>query len=231
MEKYHKLKERRQIMIDPNIQLCPYPDCQSYAEKGNNKYVKCKQKKHQFCFNCLKNWHGNKRCLIDTDKSFENWRDSSQVKRCPQCKYFIEKNEGCNHITCTYCKYEFCWLCMQEYNSNHYKLSSNCFGLQNVNYECFSNRFCVFLYNILIFFAKNIVFAILAPFITFLFIFDSLIVYFNTEDKCCSEFFSYYSVIILCFSLYGLLILFSGLISILMFIIWPLHRKIFSLFH
>ena len=224
LEKYHKLKERRQLMLNPNIQLCPFPDCESYAEKGNNKYVSCKENNHQFCFNCLKKWHGNKKCIIDIDKSFENWRDSSKVKRCPKCKYFIEKNEGCNHITCIYCKYQFCWLCMQKYDSYHYRLSSNCYGLQSSN--CITNRFCVFLYNILLLFLKNIIFAIIAPFFIFYVILDSLYVCYKVKNIECSKLFSYFAVFLLCFSLYGLLILFSGFISFLMFIIWPLHREI-----
>ena len=34
---------------------------------------------------------------------------------------YTEKNEGCNHMTCVNCKYEWCWLCEEEYNNDHYK--------------------------------------------------------------------------------------------------------------
>jgi hypothetical protein len=40
---------------------------------------------------------------------------SQQCRRCPNCRVNIEKNEGCNHMTCTYCGYEFCWFCKREY--------------------------------------------------------------------------------------------------------------------
>jgi hypothetical protein len=42
---------------------------------------------------------------------------------------FTEKNEGCNHMKCAECKYEWCWLCEQQYNYDHYK-SGVCDGLQ-----------------------------------------------------------------------------------------------------
>lgn len=46
--------------------------------------------------------------------------NSSAVRRCPKCRHGIEKNGGCDHITCRKeaggCGAEFCWLCLADYN-------------------------------------------------------------------------------------------------------------------
>ena len=42
---------------------------------------------------------------------------------------YTEKNEGCNHMTCTSCKYQWCWLCLEEYKYGHYE-SGKCEGKQ-----------------------------------------------------------------------------------------------------
>lgn len=36
------------------------------------------------------------------------------AQECTKCHQTIEKNGGCNHMTCRNeaCKYEFCWTCM-----------------------------------------------------------------------------------------------------------------------
>ncbi|PRD22728.1 UNVERIFIED_CONTAM: Rnf14 [Trichonephila clavipes] len=40
----------------------------------------------------------------------ENWKDTNS-KNCPHCKACIQKDEGCNKMTCFKCGSYFCWLC------------------------------------------------------------------------------------------------------------------------
>lgn len=44
--------------------------------------------------------------------------------KCSYCKIIITKDEGCNHIVCTQCKHETCYLCNQNITKegyNHFK--------------------------------------------------------------------------------------------------------------
>jgi hypothetical protein len=42
------------------------------------------------------------------------------MRLCPNCKAHIEKSEGCNHMTCYYCEFQFCWICGETYTQDHF---------------------------------------------------------------------------------------------------------------
>ena len=54
------------------------------------------------------------------DQAYEEYV-AAHTKKCPSCHVPIEKNSGCNHMTCAKCRHEFCWLCLQPYTSTHFK--------------------------------------------------------------------------------------------------------------
>ena len=130
LQKYDKFLTRKKLMeSNKKIKFCPYPDCDGYAEKKNKKekLVKCNFG-HEFCFICGNKPHPNKKCSEIIDKDFERWKLTRNLKRCPHCKFWTEKNEGCNHMTCIQCKFQWCWLCQKECLIGHYD-SGPCSGL------------------------------------------------------------------------------------------------------
>lgn len=50
------------------------------------------------------------------------------TKSCPGCGSRIEKNEGCMHMTCTKCRYEFCWECLGPWAVGGGTGCMRCFG-------------------------------------------------------------------------------------------------------
>lgn len=41
------------------------------------------------------------------------------TKPCPGCGWAIEKNDGCSHMTCIKCRFEFCWGCGNIWSNTH----------------------------------------------------------------------------------------------------------------
>lgn len=46
----------------------------------------------------------------------------TKSKKCPSCGFHIQKNMGCNKMTCSRCFCNFCWICMKKLdNKNSYQ--------------------------------------------------------------------------------------------------------------
>jgi len=53
------------------------------------------------------------------ERMLEGWAEGSKdVKKCPECKILIEKNGGCNHMTCPKCRAHICWRCMGVFTAD-----------------------------------------------------------------------------------------------------------------
>ena len=130
IKKYKKFKFELGIINDQNKKLCPFPNCDSYLElkDPNNKYVKCLNN-HLFCFICLNKPHGKIACNKYINKSLNEYAEKNFLKKCPKCGIITEKYTGCNHITCSKCNYQWCWLCNKAYTEDHYE-QGKCNGYQ-----------------------------------------------------------------------------------------------------
>lgn len=108
-----------------------------------------------FCYHCKQEWHPNDTCmgasikrgrnnpyaftmsgLVEenalsqktTKSGQQSTLTSDDIKECPVCgSRIIKMNDGsCNHMTCSICETEFCWLCMKEITDLHYFSPSGC---------------------------------------------------------------------------------------------------------
>ncbi|KAJ3206632.1 hypothetical protein HDU82_004401 [Entophlyctis luteolus] len=50
------------------------------------------------------------------DLVYEKYR-AQLINACPKCQTIIEKNGGCNHMTCRKCSHHFCWVCMGDFKN------------------------------------------------------------------------------------------------------------------
>ena len=74
----------------------------------------CGEEPHSPC-NCKELAVWNEKCKNESETA--NWI-LANTKPCPKCGSRIEKNQGCNHMTCQKCKYEFCWICMGDWTAH-----------------------------------------------------------------------------------------------------------------
>lgn len=79
----------------------------------------------RFCFNCGMEKHNPASC-----EQFDKWRAKetndeesdrllkATTKPCFHCGFPTERNQGCNHMTCSRCKGEWCWMCRGDWKTH-----------------------------------------------------------------------------------------------------------------
>ncbi|XP_013741058.1 E3 ubiquitin-protein ligase RSL1 [Brassica napus] len=117
---------------------CPFKDCSSVMilddVGGNNANVtqtECPSCHRMFCAQCKVAWHvgvgceefqmyGNtkKKSSDEEDALLVQMATNKQWRRCPSCKFYVEKVDGCMHIKCR-CGFQFCYGCGSVWASNH----------------------------------------------------------------------------------------------------------------
>ncbi|KAF8518051.1 hypothetical protein BU17DRAFT_49335 [Hysterangium stoloniferum] len=98
---------------------CPTPDCQViYRPAAEGTVLRCLSCLIRICAHCHVEDHegmtcGQYRDHATGEESFKAWKAAHNVKSCPECGASIEKNEGCNHMTCVNCQTHMCWVCLK----------------------------------------------------------------------------------------------------------------------
>jgi ariadne-1 len=117
-KKYRMFLTRNFIETSRNIRWCPGSGCDKVAIASGVTTVICTCGV-PFCFKCGEEAHDPVSCVHLADWQLKCSNESetanwilANTKKCSQCNSRIEKNQGCNHMTCKICKHEFCWICM-----------------------------------------------------------------------------------------------------------------------
>uniref|UniRef100_A0A452TAA8 E3 ubiquitin-protein ligase RNF144A n=1 Tax=Ursus maritimus TaxID=29073 RepID=A0A452TAA8_URSMA len=128
MQRYKKLQFEREVLLDPCRTWCPASTCQAVCqlqEMGlqTPQLVRCKACDMEFCSACKASWHPGQGCPEtmpitflpgETSSAFRLEEDEAPIKRCPKCKVYIERDEGCAQMMCKNCKHAFCWYCLES---------------------------------------------------------------------------------------------------------------------
>lgn len=107
---------------------CPFPGCQELllqshvkqfsSDEGFDRYMN----EHDILQKVTPTFRGE----IFTDIYIcltSIWRRSTlDSQRCPRCRFVIEKDGGCSHMTCSRCAFEFYWCCRHEYGNHNNNL-------------------------------------------------------------------------------------------------------------
>eukprot|EP00026_Physarum_polycephalum_P014697 Phypoly_transcript_15243.p1 GENE.Phypoly_transcript_15243~~Phypoly_transcript_15243.p1 ORF type:complete len:280 (+),score=1.86 Phypoly_transcript_15243:68-907(+) len=121
-EKYSEFKEKAaELVVKLHLDgsWCPNPECGAVCIPNTNDLnIICLNCNMEYCKSCSTPWHRDRSC----SENLANMGATSDLlqrttKQCPQCKSRIEKNGGCNHMTCK-CGAHWCWLCLTPWPGN-----------------------------------------------------------------------------------------------------------------
>ncbi|KAI4980950.1 probable E3 ubiquitin-protein ligase RNF217 [Hordeum vulgare subsp. vulgare] len=116
---------------------CPFPDCSEMmvadddgggVSEGSVTQSECQVCRRLFCAHCAVPWHAGVSCAEFAQLGAgERGREDLLLveaareckwKRCPRCRFYVEKSHGCLHITCR-CGFEFCYGCQKPWQLEH----------------------------------------------------------------------------------------------------------------
>ncbi|QRW15794.1 IBR domain protein [Rhizoctonia solani] len=129
---YEQLLIRREMGNTEQFVWCKNPICTSgqvHKPGPNQPIVTCNTCHQKSCYVHDRPWHEGLSCE-DFDIKLRRYEEQDRATRaylakntksCPKCKRKIERNGGCDHMTCQRpggCGHEFCWECLADGGSH-----------------------------------------------------------------------------------------------------------------
>ncbi|CAD8122573.1 unnamed protein product [Paramecium sonneborni] len=118
---YLFFKYKLEIENDMNKKWCPAKGCDLFVERNPKQNIVICKCGASVCFNCGQIAHQGLLCEQAIEDDFRNAINKYSIKYCPGCKAHVQKNAGCNHMTCIQCHFQYCWVCLQPYYEYHYR--------------------------------------------------------------------------------------------------------------
>ena len=128
-DRYLRLTLSRTVDLEDNMGCCPTAGCEfSFEWDEDNRKLECPLCDQSYCLVCRVGWHTGMRCEVfqeqrkaagggsdgedgdEGDEAFRKFASKNKLKACPKCKFFVEKDYGCDAMHCR-CGVVFCFKC------------------------------------------------------------------------------------------------------------------------
>nr|DAD44168.1 TPA_asm: hypothetical protein HUJ06_002398 [Nelumbo nucifera] len=126
------------LIPGPQKFYCPFSNCSALLMDDGGEIIKeseCPSCRRLFCAQCKVPWHGNISCeefqkLNEDERGREDLKVMALAKekawqRCPMCKFYVEKSDGCLYMKCR-CGFAFCYKCGTPSKDHTYHYCATC---------------------------------------------------------------------------------------------------------
>ncbi|EMC91691.1 hypothetical protein BAUCODRAFT_79681, partial [Baudoinia panamericana UAMH 10762] len=126
---YVDAEVRAMLTSNPDFVWCQSGNCTHGQLHTGDDIFRCGSCGYKHCMLCDVVWHAGETCGDHHAKivhqkqhrqraeiSSESWI-KTYAKQCPWCRRKIQKDGGCDHMTCRVCRHQFCWVCLASYNN------------------------------------------------------------------------------------------------------------------
>ena len=122
---YSKKVLAHNVMVHHDkFMFCTTPNCEHIFEISRRESkLDCPTCKKSSCGNCRVPYHKTLTCreyntLPQHDVATYLMMGEMNWTQCTKCRFWIEKNQGCNHMTCK-CTNQFCYVCSAPWKTCH----------------------------------------------------------------------------------------------------------------